>query len=92
MAKEKFKRTIQPGEIKPGECIYGLDEIGLVLSYYGKDSGIYEAMVRGKSISEMVEQSVEAHKVFLEKEVNLLKKLKEREKFVEESPDEEKNQ
>ena len=92
MAREKFKRTIQPGEIKPGDIIYGLDEMGLVLAYYGKDSAIYEAMASGKSISKMVEQSVEAHKGFLEKEAKLLKMLKEREKLVEESQAEEKNQ
>ena len=92
MAKEKFKRTLDPWEIEPGEVIYGLDELGLVLAYYGKNSGIYEAMASGKSISKMVEQSVEAHTIFLEKEVELLKKLKAREKMVEESQAEEKNQ
>jgi len=32
MAREKFKRTITPGSIKPGECIYGSDEMVLILS------------------------------------------------------------
>lgn len=92
MAREKFKRTLDPWEIKPGDVIYGLDELGLVLAYYGKNSSIYEAMAGGKSISKMVEQSIEAHTIFLEKEVELLKKLKAREKMVEESQAEEKNQ
>lgn len=85
MAKEKFKRTIKPGEIKAGECIYGLDEIGLIFAHYGKDSEIYKAMANGQAVSSMIEQSIQKELESIENKKRLLKLCQERERLVEES-------
>lgn len=85
MAREKFKRTITPGSIKPGECIYGSDEMVLILLLYGKDSEIHKAMANGQAVSNMVEQSIKEHLKTLEREKILLQRCKEREELVEES-------
>ena len=78
MAKEKFKRDIKSGEIKQGQCVYGIDEIGLILEYYGKDSEIYKAMANGENVSKLIEE-------FIKKQQKLLKICKEREVVVEQS-------
>ena len=85
MAKEKFRRTIQPGEIKPGQCIYGLDEIGLIYTHFGKESDIYKAMANGNAVSEMIEKSIQEQMADIENKKRLLEMCKEREKLVEES-------
>ncbi|MBO5394781.1 MAG: hypothetical protein J6A28_02625 [Clostridia bacterium] len=85
MIKEKFKRTIQPHEIKPGQCIYGLDEIGLIYANFGENSAIYKAMADGKAVSEMIEEFIQQQMTDIEKKKRLLEKCKAREKLVEES-------
>ena len=85
MAKEKFKRTIQHGEIKPGQCIYGLDEIGLIYANFGKESEIYKAMADGKPVSKMIEEFIQEQVADIERKKRLLEICKEREKLVEES-------
>ena len=85
MAKEKFKRTIKPGEIKPGQCIYGIDEIGLIYAHFGKESEIYKAMANGNVVSDMIEKSIQEQMVDIEKKKRLLGMCKEREKLVKES-------
>lgn len=85
MSKEKFKRTITPGTIKPGQCIYGMDEIGLIFSYYGRESDIYKAMANGENVSGLIEESIKKHLESAEKEKRLLAMCKEREDLVEQS-------
>ena len=85
MKKRKFQRTIKPEEIKKGECIYGLDEMGLILSYYGKDSAIYHAMANGESVSELIEEQLKKHIELVKGEEKLLNMCKERESLVEQS-------
>ena len=85
MAKEKFKRTIKPGEIKPGQCIYGVDEIVLIYDYFGKESEIYKAMANGNAVSEMIEKSIQEQMTNIENKKRLLEMCKKREKLVEES-------
>lgn len=85
MTREKFKRVIKPFEIKPGECIYGVAEIGLVYGTYGKDSDIYKAMVNGKTISGRIEAEIKKELESIEHKKKLLKMCLEREKLVEES-------
>ena len=85
MAKEKFKRAITRDAIKPGQCIYGMDEISLIVSYYGKESDIYKAMANGENISGFIEESSKKHLETVEKEKRLLQMCKEREKLVEQS-------
>ena len=85
MSKEKFKRTIQPGTIKPGQCIYGADEIGLIFSRYGQDSEIYKAMASGENVSGLIAKSIEKHLQEIQEEKRLLEMCKEREDLVEQS-------
>ena len=85
MAKEKFKRTITSSEIKSGQCIYGIDEIGLILSYYGKESEIYKAMANGENVSGLIEESIKKHLESIKKEKRLLAMCQEREDLVEQS-------
>lgn len=84
-AKEQFKRTIRPGEIKPGQCIYGLNEIGLICAHFGKESDIYKAMANGREVSKMIEKSIQEQLADIENKKRLLKMCKERENLIEES-------
>lgn len=85
MSKEKFKRTIQPGTIKPGQCIYGADEIGLIFSHYGQDSEIYKAMASGENVSGLIAKSIEKHLKEIQEEKRLLEMCQKREDLVEQS-------
>ncbi|MBQ7352043.1 MAG: hypothetical protein IJW59_04225 [Clostridia bacterium] len=85
MIKEKFKRTIKPGEIKPGQCIYGINEIGLIYAHFGKESEIYKSMVNGCAVSEMIEKFIQEQIADIEKKKILLEMCKEREKLIEET-------
>ena len=85
MTKEKFQRTIKPETIKPEQSIYGIDEIGLILSYYGKESKIYKSMANGENVSCLIEESIKAHLETVKKEKRLLEMCKEREDLVEQS-------
>lgn len=85
MSKEKFNRIIQPGTIKPGQCIYGVDEISLIFSRYGQDSDIYKAMASGKNVSGLIAKSIEKHLQEIQEEKRLLEMCQERENLVEQS-------
>lgn len=85
MSKEKFKRTIQPGTIKPGQCIYGANEIGLIFSLYGPDSDIYKAMANGENVSGLIAKSIEKHLQGIQEEKRLLEMCKAREELVAQS-------
>ena len=77
MARKKFTRELIPGSIKPGQCIYGSDEMVLILSIYGKDSEIHKAMEKGKAVSDMVAKSIEKRLMTLEYEQILLQEYNE---------------
>ena len=85
MVKQEFKRTIKPGEIKPEQCIYGVDEIGLIYSYFGENSAIYNAMASGKAVSGMIEESIKQQMAEIENQMKLLELCKKREELVESS-------
>ena len=85
MVKEKFERTIRPSEIKPGQCIYGIDEIGLIQAHFGKESEIYKAMANGNAVSEMIEKSIKDQMADIENKKRLLEMCIKRERLVEEN-------
>lgn len=60
MARERF--AVNTTKFKEGDIIYGIGELGLVFSYYGKDSKIFRAMVSGRAVSGMIKESIKVSK------------------------------
>ena len=85
MAKKKFERIIKPATVQPGQSIYGADAMGLIFSYYGKESEIFKAMARGENVSDLIAESIKNHLETVEKEKRLLAMCKDREQLVEQS-------
>ena len=78
MAKVKYSREdkwiqerLERLEEEAGDkVLYGIDVISLVVSAYGTDSEIYDAMVKGNAISKMVRKTMK------ENEDNVMSLLK----------------